>query len=184
MRVCGEMALDQIPLFQTVKGQKSQSHSCFHGRMAVAAVILPFFFVPAAFNRRNTNMEEPKSKAKRGQNPLFPCRRIRLPRSRCRSCTTSPTTPSRCGTTRPCRKRRRASGSTAFSFRLSSVPVRTAAMRSSQDTGAARQRVGGAFRHAPHCAADGRRHRHHPHGGQQHPAGEYPAPPNGRRRTK
>jgi len=33
--------------------------------MAVAAVILPFF-VPAAFNRRNTNMEEPKSKAKRG----------------------------------------------------------------------------------------------------------------------
>ena len=49
MRVCGEMALDQIPLFQTVKGLKSQSHSCFHGRMAVTAVILPFF-VPAAFN--------------------------------------------------------------------------------------------------------------------------------------
>ena len=49
MRVCGEMALDQIALFQTVKGLKSQSHSCFHGRMAVAAVILPFF-VPAAFN--------------------------------------------------------------------------------------------------------------------------------------
>ena len=49
MRVCGEMALDQIPLFQTVKGLKSQSHSCFHGRMAVAAVILPFF-VPVAFN--------------------------------------------------------------------------------------------------------------------------------------
>ena len=49
MRVCGEMALDQIALFQTVKGQKPQSHSCFHGRMAVAAVILPFF-VPAAFN--------------------------------------------------------------------------------------------------------------------------------------
>jgi ParB family chromosome partitioning protein len=33
--------------------------------MAVTAVILPFF-VPAAFNRRNTNMEEPKSTAKRG----------------------------------------------------------------------------------------------------------------------
>ena len=65
MRVCGEMALDQIALFQTVNGLKSQSHSCFHGRMAVTAVILPFF-VPAAFNRRNTNMEEPKSKAKRG----------------------------------------------------------------------------------------------------------------------
>ena len=65
MRVCGEMALDQIALFQTAKGLKSQSHSCFQGRMAVTAVILPFF-VPAAFNRRNTNMEEPKSKAKRG----------------------------------------------------------------------------------------------------------------------
>ena len=65
MRVCGEMALDQIALFQTVNGLKSQSHSCFHGRMAVTAVILPFF-VPAAFNRRNTNIEEPKSKAKRG----------------------------------------------------------------------------------------------------------------------
>ena len=64
MRVCGEMALDQIALFQTAKGLKSQSHSCFHGRMAVTAVILPFF-VPAAFNRRNTNMEEPKGTAKR-----------------------------------------------------------------------------------------------------------------------
>jgi hypothetical protein len=49
MRVCGDMALDQIALFQTVKGLESQSHSCFHGRMAVTAVILPFF-VPAAFN--------------------------------------------------------------------------------------------------------------------------------------
>jgi hypothetical protein len=31
------------------QGAEKQSHSCFHGRMAVTAVILPFF-VPAAFN--------------------------------------------------------------------------------------------------------------------------------------
>ena len=135
MRVCGEMALDQIALFQTVKGLKSQSHSCFHGRMAVAAVILPFF-VPAAFYRRKRTWKNRKAKRSAGQRPLRLRKRIKSRCSRCRSCTTSPTTHSRCGTTRPCRKRRRASGSTAFSSRPSSVPVRTADMRSWRDTAA------------------------------------------------
>ena len=40
MRVCGEMALDQIALFQTAKGLKSQSHSCFHGRLSLIHILL------------------------------------------------------------------------------------------------------------------------------------------------
>ncbi len=35
--------------------------------------------------------------------------------------------------------------------------------------------LAGASKSALHRAGDGRRHRHHPHGRQQHPAGEYPA---------